>query len=326
MARLMWDKVGKRVYEIGLDRGVLYLPDGSAVPWNGLTAVIEKFDKATSPVYYEGMKISDLVVLGDFSASMKAVTYPDEFSEVEGMAPLRNGMFLNDQPPQVFGLCYRTKVGNDLEGEEAGYKIHILYNVTAIPKDKTYATISAQPSLVEFEWDIVAVPEEVPGFRPTAHLVIDSRDFDPWLMEEIEEMLYGGEAAEASLIPMPDLVAYIKNWYRIKIIDNGDGSWTALSSRPESIQFDAIDEEIFTILGANVVYLDDETFVISDTYDIADIPQIKIIDNGDGTWTATTEYDNLFATTPEGWFQILNANAVFVGPQLYEVSDTPEDN
>ena len=136
MPILEWDKVGERYYETGIDRGVLYMPDGSAVPWNGLTSVIEHFDKSTSPVYYDGMKISDLVSLGDFSATMKAVTYPEEFVEIEGSAKLRNGLFVGDQPPQTFCLCYRTKIGNDVDGVDSGYKIHLIYNLTAIPSDK----------------------------------------------------------------------------------------------------------------------------------------------------------------------------------------------
>lgn len=322
MATLVWDKVGERVYETGLDKGVLYLPDGSAVPWNGLTAVIESFDKDTSPVYYDGMKISELVVLGDFAASMKAVTYPEEFVEIESLAPSRRGIFLDDQPPKTFGLCYRTKIGNDLEGDDVGYKIHLIYNVTAIPNEKTYATVSGDPSLVEFEWAISAIPEEVPGFRPTAHFVVDSRDVDPWLLEDLEGMLYGSSHADAALIPMPDLISYVKAWYRIKIVDNGDGTWTATSERDELIQFVGTDE-FFTIFQANAIFLDDVTYEISDTNDIADVPQIKFIDNGDGTWTAVTDQTGLFSVV-DGEFEIINANAVYVAPDWWRVEDTTE--
>lgn len=325
MTKLVWDKVGSRTYETGLDRGVLYLPDGSAVPWNGLTSIIEKFDKEIVPVYYDGMKINDLVVLGDFSATMKAVTYPDEFIEVEGAISLREGLFALDQVPQVFALCYRTKVGNDLEGDSLGYKLHIIYNVTAIPVNKTYSSISSQPSLVEFEWNIVAVPEECIGFRPTAHLVIDSREFDPTLLKELEDMLYGSTFGSATLLSMCQLLTYINDWCRIKIINNGDGSWTAISSIPELIQFSLVNQDIFTIYQANVIYLDDVTYIITDTCDITDVPVIKIIDNGDGTWTATTEHDNLFFVDGDSLFEILNANAVFISPDTYQVSDTESE-
>ncbi len=322
MPILVWDRVGDRVYETGLDRGVLYLPDGSAVPWNGLTSIIEQFDKNSSPVYYDGMKINDLVVLGDFAASMKAVTYPDEFLELEGLGSPRKGMFFGDQPPQTFGLCYRTQIGNDLEGDASGYKIHIIYNVTAIPSQKTYASMTSDPALVEFDWDITAIPEEVPGFRPTAHIILDSRDFDPWLFEELEDMLYGNDLATAVLIPMPDLLTYISEWYRVKIIDNLDGTWTAISDRDGFISVD-VAEDLFTIIQINATYLDDVTFVISDTVDVSDVPQIKIYNNGDGTWNAETDQDGLIVTT--GYeFEILNANAEYFGLDTYDIEDTTD--
>lgn len=323
MPQLVWDSVEDRIYETGLDRGVLYLPDGSAVPWNGLTSIIESFDKETSPVYYDGMKINDLVVLGDFSATMKAVTYPDEFLELEGLASDRRGLFYSDQTPQTFGLCYRTQVGNALAGDSIGYKIHILYNVTAVPNDKTYASLSSEPSLVEFEWNITAVPEEVPGFRPTAHIIIDSRDMDPWLFEELEDILYGTSLADASLLPMSDLVTYINEWYRVKIIDNGDGTWTAITQRDGFINFGF--NEYFEIVGVNAVYLDEYTFVLSDTIDVADVPQIKITDNDDGTWNATTAHDNLINISVSEEFEILNANVVWLNEYTYQISDTEED-
>ncbi len=291
MPELVWDKVGDRVYETGLDKGVLYLPDGSGVPWNGLTSIIEQFDKESSPVYYDGMKISDLVVLGDFEASMKAVTYPDEFIELEGLASPNRGTFFGDQPPQTFGLCYRTQVGNDLEGDIAGYKIHIIYNVTAIPSEKTYSSITADPSLVEFEWNITAVPEEVPGFRPTAHIIIDSRDVDPWLLEDLLAMLYGSDISSAVLIPMPELAAFIINWCRVKIIDNGDGTWTAVSSRDGFI-------------NVNV-----------------DVSQIQIINLGNGMWSASTDQDGLIVMLDSDTFEIRTSNANFLNPTTYRITD-----
>lgn len=322
MPNLTWDRVGDRVFETGLDRGVLYLPDGSAVPWNGLTSVIEKFNKDSSPVYFDGMKINDLITLGDFAASMKAVTYPEEFVELEGLRPIRRGLFYGDQMPQTFGLCYRTMVGTDAD-EEAGYKIHIIYNVTAIPNDKTYATLNADPSLVEFGWDITAVPEEVPGFRPTAHIVIETSKIDPWLLEDIEAILYGSTGADATLIPMPELVTLFANWFRVRITDNGDGTWTAVSNREGIIVFGP--DDFFQINGANAVYLDEVTFVLSDTEDISQVPQIKIVDNGDGTWTAQTDQPGLIQIVGDQ-FTILNADAVFLNPDLYRIQNTTSEN
>lgn len=324
MPEIVWDKIGDRTYETGLDRGVLYLPDGSAVPWNGLTSIIESFDKESSPVYYDGMKINDLIVLGDFEASMKAVTYPDEFVELEGLSPAKEGLFYSDQMPKAFGLCYRTQIGNDLEGDVSGYKIHVLYNVTAIPNQKTYASVSSEPSLVEFEWNITAVPEEIPGFRPTAHIIIDTRDVDPWLLEEIEAILYGSTLADASLIPMSELVSYIENWYRVRIVDNGDGTWTATAERDGFISFGV--DGFFEITAVNAVYLDEDTYQISDTDDISDVPQIKITDLENGLWTAITDHDNLIIDIGGDQVEIRNANVQYLNEYTFQISDTTDED
>lgn len=325
MPVLVWNKPGERVYESGLDRGVLYLPDGSAVPWNGLTSIVEAFDNDASPVYYDGMKVQDMVVLGDFSATMKAVTYPEEFVELEGIGELRRGLFLSDQAPLTFGLAYRTLIGDDVAGPDAAYKIHLLYNVTAIPSDKTYASISDQPSLVEFEWSITAVPEDIPGFRPTAHIVLDSRNLDPWLLEDLEAMLYGSTVADAVLLPMPDMFAFLNNWYRVKIIDNGDGTWTAIADRDGVIQLSEANS-YFTITGANAIYLDDVTYVIDDTTDISQVQQIEITDVGNGTWTASTEQDNVITMLDPDTFEIKNANVVWIDADTYQITDTTSED
>lgn len=318
---IIWDKVGERVYETGLDKGVLYLPNGSAVPWNGLTSVVEKFDKEVSPVYYDGQKINDIITLGDFAGTLKAVTYPDEFVELEGIGSVRRGIFVGDQKPKSFGLSYRVLIGNDIDGV-VGYKIHLLYNVTALPTDTTYASLSDGPSLVEFEWDISAVPEEVPGFRPTAHFIINSLDIDPWLLAELEEILYGSVTESASLMPMADLITFINSWYRVKIIDNGDGTWTAITLRDGFIEF--FDNDVFDIINVNAIYLDEDTYVISDTTDDADLPEIKITNNGNGTWTASTDHDNLIVIGPDGLTEIFDANAVDMGEGAYQIANTPE--
>ncbi len=226
MAPIVWDEVGSRVYQNGLDRGVLYLPDGSAVPWNGLLEIVEKSSKDSAPVYYDGVKINDLVRPGPFQGSMKALTYPDEFTELEGLAEVSLGLYLSEQQSKVFGLSYRTRIGNDLD-ENAGYKIHILYDVSAVPSDKSNATNTQDVSLAAFEWDISAIPQEATGFRPTAHVIIDSRYIEADQLAEIEDTLYGTALTSGTLIPLTDFVNYLYFGYRWKIVDNGDGTWTA---------------------------------------------------------------------------------------------------
>lgn len=270
MAEIVWDQVGDRIYESGLDRGVLYPPDGSAVPWNGLTSINESSNKETTPVYFDGMKINDLVVLGDFAATMKAITYPDEFLELEGLGSPRPGVFVGDQKPKIFGLSYRTQIGNDSEGESIGYKLHIIYNLTAVPSDKEYATRSNDAGLTEFEWNVTAIPEEIEGFHPTAHIILDSRYIDPWLLEDLEDTLYGRVEDEAFLPDTSELFEYITAWYRIDIVDNGDGTWTATSYNDNAIVLG--EDEYFEISGVNAEYLDPETYEISTTIGVPEEP------------------------------------------------------
>ena len=322
MPVMNWDRVADRTYETGLDRGVLYLPNGSAVPWNGLTSVVEKPEFDTTPIYFDGMKVNELITVGGFSATLSAVTYPDEFTELQGYAEYRQGMLLGEQAPQAFGLCYRTRVGDALAGSETHYKLHIIYNIFAITSDVTYASLGDDPSLVEFQWDLVAVPEDIPGFHPTSHIIIDSSKFDPWLLEDLEKHLYGSNETEASLMPMLDLVDFINEWYRVKIVDNGDGTWTATSDRPGFIHFLDSTNEYFKIINVNARYIDEDTYEISDTKDVADVPQIQLVDNGNGTWTAMTSHDNVIVMLDENTFEIRNVHAIFQSDEMYRITDT----
>lgn len=201
MAPLVWDKAGQRLYEAGLDRGVLYKEDSSGVAWNGLTGIDENLDDiAAEPRFFDGVKYIDEPAVGDYSATLSAFTYPDEFLEYEGTVSLGDGLFVGDQRPKRFGLSYRTLVGNDIEGTEYGYKIHILYNVTAVPAPATFETIGENTAPTNFSWQIDAVPELVPGFRPTAHFILDSRFLPADILETIEDILYGSELTEGAAV------------------------------------------------------------------------------------------------------------------------------
>lgn len=261
MTKLMWDQIGERIYESGVDRGVLYLADGSGVPWNGLINVTEtKTGGEGSPIYFDGVKVADHAIPGDFAATLKAYTYPDDFLEYEGVVESENGLFIANQQPRRFGLSYRTKIGNDEEGSGLGYKIHILYNLTAIPSQKSYQT-DRDNSAMEFEWSISAIPGETPGFRPTAHLILDTRHMNPLLLADIESTLYGTDFVNARLPPISTLVNFISNWVIIRITDNGDGTWTA--DGPDNL-ITMLDATTFQIIQANATYLDADTYMISD--------------------------------------------------------------
>lgn len=264
MTAVVWDAVGDRTFETGFDRGVIYLPDGSAIPWNGLVEVTEDSDSDSNSVYYDGVKISELVSIGAFLGKIKAVTYPEEFAELEGMSKVVDGLYLGQQKMQVFDLCYRTKIGNDID-QDLGYKIHVLYNVTAIPSDKVYSTITDSPNITDFEWDIMAIPEEVSGHKPTAHVIIDSRFIDPEQLAEYEAVLYGSDISNAALIPLIDFVNSLYYGYKWKIIDNGDGTWVAINPTEDLITFDPVDPDKYTLDEIDADYLSDDIYQISDT-------------------------------------------------------------
>lgn len=318
MAKLVWDRVGERRYESGLDRGVLYLPDGRGVAWNGLTSVEEESHVESEPVYYDGVKISEQTTLGSFSGSMSAIHYPDEFIELEGLCPLRRGVFAAEQRPQHFGLSYRTRMGNDVEGDEARFKTHIIWNVLAIPDDKAYASVSDDPEIVEFEWEITAVPEHIPGMRPTSHIILDSGEVDPYLLDEVCKLLHGSPENDPMLLPMIDLVQYIKEWYRITITDNGDGTWTAVERVPGYIQINA--DGSFKIKNVNAQFLDPNTYLVSDS-DRSHAARIEIVDNEDGTWSAYTDDDNVIIDNGDGTFEIRSIDAELSGPDMYRISN-----
>lgn len=268
MAILTWDSVGTKIYETGIDRGVLYLPTGYGVPWNGLASVTEKFDISSNPIYFDGMKIQDVLTLGDFSATLKAITYPDEFLPFDGLGSYVNGMYLDNQTSDLFGFSYRTKVGSD-QNDDAGYKIHVVYNASATPSDKTFETISDSLAPMEFEWNITTIPEEIPGYRPTAHFIFDSRKFDAALLVDLEAMLYGSDGSHSFLPPASVLVDVIDRGYLIMIVDNGDGTWTAIASN-DDITFTDSGHTSFQITEANVIWTDSVTYILSDTFTPSD--------------------------------------------------------
>lgn len=202
MANIIWDEQEKRLFEKGLDRGVLYLSDSTGFPWNGLISIDESFDEALSETYLDGTKVSDLYSPSDFKATLTAFTYPDEFLPYQGVELFdSSGMSVTAQDFLTFGLSYRTLIGNDTLGLEYGYQIHILYNLTAVPQDLDYETYSSNPNVSNFKWSITSVPSPVEGFRPTVHVLIDSRFVVGYLMMFVEDTLYGFDRPEPIIKP-----------------------------------------------------------------------------------------------------------------------------
>ncbi len=260
MSAVVWDQIGDRIFETGLDRGVLYFPGGGGVPWNGLTSLDQKTSTTVEPIYYDGVKFNDIIIAGDWSGTLKAYTYPDEFLEFEGIIEEQSGLYIAEQPQKLFHLSYRTRVGDDINGVN-GYKLHLLWNLTAIASTKTYETLSLNVSPTEFEWSLTSVPEDIDKYRPTAHIIFDTRKFDPLLLADLEDILYGSDTNEPTMPSLKGIVSFIRKWERVVIQDNGDGTWTATSSFEGYITM--LDATTFQIDGAEVTYLDADTYQIS---------------------------------------------------------------
>lgn len=207
MTALVWDKIGERIFETGVDRGVLYLKDDTAVAWNGITGVEESSNPELKSLYLNGLKYLEYLSPGDYSAILKAITYPDEFESVGGIYKSINGISFYDQPVRSFSLSYRTKIGNDLDGEDHGYKIHIVYNVIADPATKVYASLGERIQPADFSWNLTGRPPDWSYFptRPTSHIALDSRKIDPDILSSFEDILYGTESESPRLLTLEDI-------------------------------------------------------------------------------------------------------------------------
>ena len=217
MSKLVWDKTGERIYETGVKRGVLYpqaaggtYPKG--VAWNGLTSVSENPSGAEpTALYADDIKYLNLMSVEEFGATIEAYTYPDEFAECDGSAELTEGVFIGQQKRKAFGICYTTTVGNDVDNNDYGYKIHIVYGCLAAPSSKAYASVNDSPEAITFSWEVSTTPVNVTGHKPTASLVIDSTKIEPDKLTKIEEILFGkdGEPGADARLPLPDEILSI---------------------------------------------------------------------------------------------------------------------
>ena len=212
MAKLVWDQTGDRLYETGVSKGVLYpiQSDGAyskGVAWNGLSSVTESPSGAeVNPIYADDMKYLNLLSAEEFSATIEAYTYPDEFAECDGSADIATGVSIGQQKRKVFGLCYRTVLGNDVDSNDHGYKLHLIYGCMAAPSEKAYTSINDSPEAITFSWEVSTTPVNVTGFKPTASITIGSTKAKKEKLTALEAILYGAESKEARL-PLPDEIA-----------------------------------------------------------------------------------------------------------------------
>lgn len=211
MAKLKWDQTGERFYETGVKNGVLYIQEtGGVYPkgvaWNGLSAVNESPSGAeASAIYADDMKYLNLYSAEEFAATVEAYTYPDEFAECDGSAQLVEGVTVGQQARKTFGMCYKTTLGNDIEANKYGYKLHIIYGAKAAPSEKAYATINDSPEAITFSWEVSTTPVSVEGFEPTASLTIDSTKANPEKLKALEDILFGTDDVSSSEKPGPRL-------------------------------------------------------------------------------------------------------------------------
>ena len=212
MSKIIWDAVGEHIFETGVRNGVLYLKNtegayNTGVAWNGLTSVSESPEGAeATDLYADDVKYLTLMSAENFKATIEAYTYPPEFEECDGSASIATGVVIGQQTRKPFGLCYRTSIGNDTDGNEHGYKLHIVYGCQASPSEKQYSTINDSPEAITFSWEVNTTPVNVNGKKPTATLIIDSTKADKAKLTALEAILYGSEEQEPRL-PLPDEIA-----------------------------------------------------------------------------------------------------------------------
>ena len=208
MAKLVWDQTGERIYETGTKNGVLYIRDENGtypegVAWNGLTAVTQSPSGAEpTGLWADDIKYLNIMSAEEFGATIEAYTYPEEFEVCDGSVSLAPGVTIGQQKRKVFGLSYKTTVGNDVDENDYGYKIHLIYGAIAAPSEKAYATINDSPEAITFSWEVSTSPVEVPGLKPTAILTINSTKVEAAKLSALEAILYGDEEDEARL-PLP---------------------------------------------------------------------------------------------------------------------------
>ena len=215
MSRITWDDTGKRLYETGVKMGVLYpIQEGGlyskGVAWNGLITVTESPSGAeATALYADDIKYLNLLSNEEFGATIEAYTYPDEFAECDGSASLATGVMIGQQKRKTFGLCYRTALGNDVEGNDYGYKLHLVYGCLAAPSEKGFSTINDSPEAITFSWEVSTTPVSVTGFKPTSQITIDSTKVNAEKLSALEDILYGkaGDESNGPRLPLPNEVA-----------------------------------------------------------------------------------------------------------------------
>lgn len=260
MTKLSWGAVGSHFYEAGVDRGVLYVDGYPGVPWNGLTSVSESPSGGDPKSFYvDGVKYLAVPSPEEFEGTITAFTYPDEFVQCDGDSQPRSGLFLTHQRRKSFCLSYRTLIGNDTS-QALGYKLHIIYNALASPSERSNETLKDSTDPTDFSWKITCKPPAMAGYRPTSHIVIDSRNTDPSVLSAVEDILYGTDEDQSRIPTLDEIIAAYDTISTLIVIDNGDGTWTATA--PYDV-IRMVDDSTFEITAATAVFIDATSYTIS---------------------------------------------------------------
>jgi len=261
VSRLTWDALGNRNFETGVDRGVLYPTDQPGVAWQGLISVSENVAGGEAKGFYlDGEKFLNLATPEEFEATIRALYRPDEFAILDGNAQPFPGLSVTRQRRQSFGFSFRTILGNDAEGIDYGYKIHLVYNALAAPSAHAHITLNDSANPEEFNWDITATPPVVPGYKNTAHLIIDSTQTLPLVLSNIEDVLYGTETEAPRLLTPAEVLLYFDAGDGIVVTDNGDGTFTVFGFGDSVIM---LDDTTFQITSPTAVFIDSDSYTVS---------------------------------------------------------------
>lgn len=290
MTTLEWHRPQDQIIEAGLDRGVLYVEDGPAVVWNGLTNVDDKGSSEVKEFYLDGIKYLSTVSARDWKGALTAYTYPDEFATLLGIGELGDGLFADSQPPGRFGLSYRTMINTPGLGE-THYKIHLVYNLMASLSSISNSTLTGttvDPN--QFAFELTAVPVIVPSRRPTAHFIIDSRFADPMALIELEGIIYGTSLEDARLPTVEELMDLLTFADGVVVVYNGDGTWTATGSNENIKMFDF--NRTFRIDNVDADYLSPEIYKFNGLdVDLGYI--LRVDDDGEYYWTMGDGHSNI---------------------------------
>lgn len=261
MSKLVWDAVGERLYETGTKHGVLYPQVGNAYPkgyvWNGLTAVTESPDGGdATAIYADDIKYLNIRAVEDYGATIEAYTYPDEFADCDGSRVVATGVTIGQQPRKPFGFSWTTTIGNDTQYDEYGEKLHLVWGATASPSEKSYQTINDSPEAITFSWEIDTVPVDVPGYKPTSHMEIDTTKISAEALTALKDVLYGTNSTDARL-PLPDEV--------IDIITGHSATYVYTAVEPVGTE-NPVTEGWYIRLGNDFILSTDTSVVTGTTY------------------------------------------------------------